>query len=119
MQRYLQSDSNGGTTFDPDAIRVLADAFDAAWRSLQTYGRYFTSRGQAEATREKLALRIIEMAKHGERDLDRLRDGGPSIIWRERLRSGEGAVTRVSNSRGASPRTIAKSCCSRGSSPLP
>ena len=28
----------------------------------------------AEATREKLALRIIDMAKQGERDLDRLRD---------------------------------------------
>jgi hypothetical protein len=74
MQRYLQSDSNGGTTFDSDTIRVLGDALDGAWRSLQTKGVYFTSRSQAEATREKLALRIIEMAKHGERDLDRLRD---------------------------------------------
>jgi hypothetical protein len=70
MQRYLQSDS----TFDPDTIRVLGDALDRAWRSLQTTGVYFTSRGHAEATQEKLALRIIEMAKHGERDPDRLRD---------------------------------------------
>jgi hypothetical protein len=74
MQRYLQSDSNGGTTFDPDTIRVLGDALDAAWRSLQATGVYFTSRGQAEATREKLALRIIDMAKRGERHVDRLRD---------------------------------------------
>jgi hypothetical protein len=74
MQRYLQSDSNGGTTFDPDTVRVLGDALDEAWRSLQTTGVYFTSRGQAEATRETLALRIIEMAKHGERNVNRLRD---------------------------------------------
>ena len=73
MQRYLQFDSNGGTAFDPDTVRLLGDAFDGAWRSLQTTGVYFTSRGHAEATREKLALRIIEMANHGERDLDRLR----------------------------------------------
>jgi hypothetical protein len=74
MQRYLQSDPNGGTTFDPDTVRVLGDALDGAWRSLQTTGVYFTSRGHAEATREKLALRIIEMATHGERDVARLRD---------------------------------------------
>jgi hypothetical protein len=74
MQRYLQSDSNGGTTFDPDTVHLLGDALDGAWRRLQTTGVYFESRGHAEATREKLALRIIEMAKQGERDLDRLRD---------------------------------------------
>jgi hypothetical protein len=74
MQQYLQSDSDGGATFDPDTIRVLGDALDGAWRSLQTTGVYFTSRGQAEATRERLALRIIDIAKQGERDIDRLRD---------------------------------------------
>jgi hypothetical protein len=74
MRQYLQSDSNGGTTFDPDTVRVLGDALDGAWRTLQTTGVYFTSRGHAEATREKLALRLILVAKRGERDLDRLRE---------------------------------------------
>ncbi len=36
--------------------------------------RSFTSMDHAEATREELPLRIIAMAKQGERDLDRLRD---------------------------------------------
>jgi hypothetical protein len=53
---------------------VLAAALDDAWRSLQKSGVYFTSRGHAEAIRERLALRIIEMAKVGERNAARLRD---------------------------------------------
>jgi hypothetical protein len=65
MERYLHGTVNGETTFDPEAVRVLAAALDDAWRSLQKSGVYFTSRGHAEATRERLALRIIEMAKVG------------------------------------------------------
>jgi hypothetical protein len=70
MLRYLPSDT--AKVFGPDTVRLLSEALDEAWRSLQTNGVYFTSRGQAEATREKLALRIIEMAKQGERDPQRL-----------------------------------------------
>jgi hypothetical protein len=44
-----------------------------AWRSLQKSGIYFTCR-EAEAARERLAKRIIENAKGGERDPRRLRD---------------------------------------------
>jgi hypothetical protein len=71
MLRYLPSDV--AQVFGPDTVRLLGEALDEAWRSLQTNGVYFTSRGQAEATREKLALGIIEMAKKGERDPQRLR----------------------------------------------
>jgi hypothetical protein len=71
MLRYLPSDT--ARVFCPETVRLLGEALDEAWRSLQTNGVYFTSRGQAEATREKLALRIIEMAKQGERDPKRLR----------------------------------------------
>ena len=70
MLRYLPSDA--AKVFGHDTVRLLGEALDEAWRSLQTNGVYFTSRGQAEATREKLALRIIEMAKQGERDPQRL-----------------------------------------------
>jgi hypothetical protein len=70
MLRYLTSDSV--KVFGPDSVRLLGKVLDEAWRSLQTKGVYFTSRGQAEATREKLPLRIIEMAKRGERDPQRL-----------------------------------------------
>jgi hypothetical protein len=73
VERYLQT-VNGEATFDPESVRVLAAALDDAWRSLQKSGAYFKSRGHADATRERLAIRIIEMAKLGERDPARLRD---------------------------------------------
>jgi hypothetical protein len=69
MQRYLQSDLNGGTTFDPDTIRILGDALDGAWRSLQTKGSTSRQGGRSKRRWEKLALRIIEMAKHSERNV--------------------------------------------------
>jgi hypothetical protein len=52
----------------------MGTALDEAWRSLQTAGVYFRSPYQAEASREMLALRIIELAKSGERDPHRLRE---------------------------------------------
>jgi hypothetical protein len=73
MQRYLHT-VNGHAAFDPETVRALGVALDNAWRSLQRTGVYFTSRGHAEATRESLARHIIEQAKGGERDLDRLRE---------------------------------------------
>jgi hypothetical protein len=73
MQRYLHT-VNGDAAFDPETVRALGVALDDAWRSLQRTGVYFTSRGHAEATRERLARHIIEQAKCGERDLDRLRE---------------------------------------------
>jgi hypothetical protein len=53
---------------------MLSRALDDAWRSLQHTGLGFKPRGYAEATREKMAKRIIEMAALGERDPTRLRD---------------------------------------------
>ena len=71
VERHLRT-ANGDGTFDPEAVRVLTAALDDAWRSLQISGAYFKSLGHAEATRERLALRIIEMAMLGERDPARL-----------------------------------------------
>jgi hypothetical protein len=48
MQRYLQSDSNGGTTFDSETIRVLGDAgaFEEDFR--QRAQRPILERGDAD-----------------------------------------------------------------------
>jgi hypothetical protein len=73
VQKHLHTANSYGA-FDPEAVRVLVAALDDAWRSLQRSGVYFKSGGHAQATREKLARRIIEMAKLGERDPTRLRD---------------------------------------------
>jgi hypothetical protein len=85
MERYLHGTVNGEATFDPETVRVLVAALDDAWRSLQKSGVCFTSRGHAEATRERLALRIIEMAKVGERNAARLRDDALLDLARSNL----------------------------------
>ena len=60
--------------FDPSTIRILSDALEDAWSSLQNSGTTFHIDGSAEQTREFLARCIIERAKLGERDRRRLRD---------------------------------------------
>jgi hypothetical protein len=67
----LRSDASA---FDPDNIRILSNAFEDAWQSLQPPGTTFHLDGQADQAREILARCIIEMAKLGERDQRQLRD---------------------------------------------
>ena len=91
MDRYLQSG-----IFDSETVDILSEALADAWRSLQTTGVYFTSRAQAEATREKLAMRIIEMAERGERDPHRLRADALEHLAQSNLGVG-GREARVCN----------------------
>jgi hypothetical protein len=61
--------------FNEDAVRVLVAAFGAARQAAEACGARFESNDQAEATRELLALRIIEVAQStGVRDPIHLRD---------------------------------------------
>ena len=53
------------TSFDPETVKVLCDAYDKARASLR-------DTGQAHIVNEVIASRIIAMAKQGERDPDRL-----------------------------------------------
>jgi len=55
-----------GAVFDPAATHVM-EAFDCACRSLRGIG-------QVDSVREIIAKRIIEVAREGERDPDRLFD---------------------------------------------
>jgi hypothetical protein len=50
-------------------------------------GATFAGGGHAEATRELLALRIIEIAQLGERDPRRLRDDALAYLARTNLKS--------------------------------
>jgi hypothetical protein len=56
--------------FEPEEIIVLVGAFDKAWQLLLKSGAKLD--GQAEAAREILAKRIIEVAKQGELNQRRL-----------------------------------------------
>jgi len=55
--------------FDPDALRVLQTAFDEACQCLTATDGFKAD----DETRKALAMRIVDCAKHGERDLEELR----------------------------------------------
>ena len=87
MLKHLEK-PNGDGVFDEDAVRVLVAAFDAAWQAVQESGASLASDGQAEATRELLALRIIDVAKStGPRDHIHLRDDALLYLTQSNRRS--------------------------------
>jgi hypothetical protein len=53
--------------FDPDALRAMSTALEEVCRKLQVNGD--------QRAREAMAVRIIELARRGERDPERLSDG--------------------------------------------
>ena len=61
-------------SFDPEAIKILASAFDEAWGTVQRSGGTFSRPAYASTIREVLAKRIIEMAQHGQSDAQSLSD---------------------------------------------
>jgi hypothetical protein len=72
MIRYL---AEHPAAFDPDAIRILSEALDDAWRMVQADEDQFKINGHAAAARDALAKHIVDMAKKGERDRQRLIEG--------------------------------------------
>ena len=74
--------------FDPSIIRILSDAFEEAWHSLQASGTTFHIDGSAEQVRKILAQCIIERAKRGERDQRRLRDAALIHLAEVNVRKG-------------------------------
>jgi hypothetical protein len=59
----------GGQHFDPETIRLMGIAFEMALVSLQR------TDGSINPTRAAVAQKIIELAKAGERDPERLCEG--------------------------------------------
>src|ERR1700722_439030 len=60
------------TAFDPEAVTVLAAAFDEAWSHLLASGSECARPAYARAMREVVARRIIEMAQYGIKDRNEL-----------------------------------------------
>ena len=58
--------------FDSETTQLLGAAFEAAWEKVKTAGSTLAEESEAASTRELLAKRIIEMAKRGERNPNRL-----------------------------------------------
>ena len=70
LNRLLQEDG-----FDAEKTANLGVAFDAAWRVLESSDGDMRNRSLAVAARELLAKFMIELARQGESDIDRLVDG--------------------------------------------
>jgi hypothetical protein len=60
-----------GGVFQPEEVRILVAAFDAAWESVQSSGAQLSD-DQIEEARNLIAKIIIEAASQGERDEHRL-----------------------------------------------
>ena len=82
LQRYA-----GGTSFDPEAIRILSAGFEEAWQALLRSGAKFGSDRRAEEAPDTLAKYMIEQAKQGELDQRRLQEGALLHFTRSYLRS--------------------------------
>jgi hypothetical protein len=68
------------SAFDPESIRIMSDAFEAAWQSLQITGTAVQNTEKDEERRAVLARRIIELAKAGERDRQTLRNAALAYL---------------------------------------
>jgi len=74
MHRLVEIYAHAGV-FDPEQVGIVSAAFDQTWQAVQDTRAPFASNGAAEATGDVVALRIIAMARLGELDCDRLREG--------------------------------------------
>jgi hypothetical protein len=86
MLRILAKHALAGA-FDDNEVPILVEAFDQAWKAVQDSGVSVPSGAHSEATRERLALRIIEIAQLGERDPKRLRDEALAFLARTNRKS--------------------------------
>jgi hypothetical protein len=66
--------------FDPVVCDAMGLAFDTAWQELLASEGHLASSAYADATREALATKIINLARTGERDVNRLRDGAVAFV---------------------------------------
>jgi hypothetical protein len=66
--------------FDPAVCDAMGLAFDTAWQKLLVSGTRLASSAYAGATREALAMHIIDHAKTGVRDVNRLRDDAVAFV---------------------------------------
>lgn len=69
MVRYLTKYSE---EFDPEAIRILSDALDDAWKIASGNQRTYKVAGDPETARDLIAKHIVDIAKEGERNRQRL-----------------------------------------------
>jgi uncharacterized protein with NRDE domain len=85
--------------FDSETTQLLGVAFEAAWQKVKTADNGLAEESEAALTRELLAKRIIEMAKRGERNPDRLVENALDHLARSRATSDSAVTTSAALSR--------------------
>ena len=66
--------------FAPATCEALGVAFETAWQKLLVSGSALASSRYADATREALAMHIIDLAQRGERSVNRLQDDAVAFV---------------------------------------
>jgi hypothetical protein len=66
--------------FDPETTHILTTAFDKAWHKFKSSGSALADEACAPSTRALLAKQIIETAREGERNIDRLVENGVAYL---------------------------------------
>jgi hypothetical protein len=77
LRQYLM-DHPGA--FDPETISILSGALDDAWQMVEANKAAFKINGHPEGARNALATHIVDMAKQGERDRQRLMEGALAAL---------------------------------------
>ena len=83
MRAFIKQYADGA--FDPEVMGMLEDAFDDAWRRVQTSKAPYSADEYAVAGRTILARHIIRAAKAGERDPRWLADSALLYLSRQKL----------------------------------
>jgi hypothetical protein len=68
------------TSLDPETTPILVEAFDAAWNDLSAAGYQAAVGPDADAMRERRALRILAQARRGVRDPIELSSDGVAHV---------------------------------------
>jgi hypothetical protein len=69
--------------FDCETLQIMEVALACAWHALMVSGSTLTASFRAEHTRDAPASRIMDAARRGERDIERLRDDAVAHVQRE------------------------------------
>jgi hypothetical protein len=83
MRGFIKQYAKGA--FDPAAISILVDAFEDAWRRVESSKAPYSDEEYAPAARTIIAKHIIEKAEAGERDPRWLADSALLYLSGQRL----------------------------------
>jgi len=83
MQGFIRQFAD--RTFEPEAVKILTDAFDDAWADVEASKAPWATEDYALAGRTIIALHIIKTAKAGNLNRHTLADGALMYLTKQKL----------------------------------